>query len=243
MILFLIRNSSKHFEFTFALQRVIRIAFWMIRKRRLNGPNARSFGHPIVAAAVALTIVVLVPYFLPVKGHSKDYESWSAFGSYLGGTLGPLYAFFAFLLGLQSIRESRKQTRKDELLKVIQNYERDFEDVSSKPVTCDAPWVWGNELNAASEIREVSLRTLLYSDGIDWEHYLPSLSNGLRFRVLADGELVQDRDLWLRAHLAAEGIFSYLDLYREAGGDQSLAEYYISRYEIPYNRLKLQKWS
>ena len=76
------------------------------------------------------------------------------------------------------------------------------------------------------EIKEVALKTLLYSDSIDWEHYLSSLETCLNYRVLEDGELIQDRDIWLKANNAIEGIFKYLKLYEAAEGDDSIIQYY-----------------
>ncbi|EIL88254.1 hypothetical protein UU9_13231 [Rhodanobacter fulvus Jip2] len=194
----------------------------------------------IIAAtlAVALACCVVALYLYQFHGDLADSsQDWANFGDYLGGTLGPLFAFLAFALGLHTINQSRQQSRRDELLKTIQGYEHDFELCVAKPVTCQAPWVWGNDFGAADKVQEVPLRTLLQSDGIDWEQHLPIVAQGLKFRVLPDGELIQDRDIWLRAHLAAEGIFRYLELYKEAGGDMSLVQYLTEKYEIARNRL------
>lgn len=188
---------------------------------------------------IAIFIVVGLYFFQFNDGLSHSSERWADFGSYVGGVLSPVFAFMAFALGLYTLNQTRQQNRRDELLKCIQGYERDYELCVSKPVTCESPWIWGNELDAADSIQEVALRTLLRSDGVDWELHLPQVASGLKFRVLPDGELTQDRDLFLSAHLAVEGIFRYLHLYGEAGGDASLIIYLTEKYEISRNRLAI----
>lgn len=188
--------------------------------------------------AVTTAIIVTALYFVQFHGElSINSNDWANFGSYLGGTLSPLFAFLAFVLGLCTINQSRQQARRDDLLKTIQSYERDFEVCIGKPVTCKDPWIWGNDLDAACAIQELPLRSLLYYDGIDWEQHLPDVAVSINFRILSDGELIQDRDIWLRAHLAVEGIFRYLELYKKAGGEASLINYFVDKYEIPRNRL------
>ncbi len=194
-------------------------------------------------ALVLVFIVVGVYFFRFNNGLSHSSSVWADFGSYVGGVLSPVFAFMAFVLGLYTLNQARQQNRRDELLKCIQGYERDYALCVSKPVTCEAPWIWGNEIDAANNIQEVALRTLLRSDGVDWERHLPEVARSLKFRVLPDGELTQDRDLWLSAHLAVEGIFRYLNLYGEAGGDRSLVVYLTEKYEVPRNRLAVSSRS
>lgn len=191
-----------------------------------------------VIMAILIAVFVLALYFFRFHGNlSVNSQHWSDFGSYVGGTLGSLFAFLAFALSLYTLSQNRQQARRDELLKTIHSYEQDFEHYLAKPVTCEAPWVWGNDLGAASTVHEVPLRTLLQNDGVDWEQYLPIVAQGLEFRILSNGELIQDRDIWLRAHLAVEGIFRYMELYKSAGGDASLVLYFTEKYEVARNRL------
>lgn len=57
--------------------------------------------------------------------------------------------------------------------------------------------------------------------------------------MLPSGEISQDREVILSAQLAVDGIFRYLDLFREAGGEPPIVEYLNHRYEIPKNRLAI----
>ena len=67
----------------------------------------------------------------------------------------------------------------------------------------------------------------------------PPLSSGLRFRQLPNGELVQDRDIFLGDYLALQGLYEYLAMYRLAHGDETLVEYLLGKYEIPRNRFEI----
>lgn len=186
----------------------------------------KSYLIILLSAVTILAIIVTGLYFFQFhNGLAKNPAHWANFGDYIGGTLGPIFAFMAFVMGLLTLDQMQKQSRRDELLKCIQGYEKDFEVSISKPVTCQSPWIFGNNFESADSVKEVPLRTLLQCDGIYWEQYLPSLQNSLEFRVLSDGSLIQDRDVWLSAFSAIEGIFRYIYLYRDAGGDEHLVSY------------------
>lgn len=193
--------------------------------------------------AVLITLVVVGLYFYNFHGSLSDSpQYWASFGGYLGGVLGPFFAFLAFVGLLETLRQSQLQRELEGLLHTIHQFEKDLNYCKSLAVTCDSPWIWGNDLDAASEIKELPLRTLLESDSIDWEQHLEELRDGLAFRKQADGTLFQDRDIWLKAKLAAEGLFDHLELYRKKGGEQAIYEYYYKAYEIPKNRLAQSDW-
>ncbi len=202
------------------------------------GPKNRTSPYAFVVAVLA-AVAALAIYFYRFHGAlSADSKDWADFGTYLGGILGPIYAFLAFAVAMKTLQQMRSQSRRDEILKAIHSCEAEYERCASMPVTCTAPWIWGNDLGDAYEIKEVSLRTLLTSDGIDWEGHLPPLASGLKFRKLTDGELVQDRDVFLRAYLSLKGLNNYVLLYQAAEGDQLLVQYLLSKYEIASNRIQ-----
>ena len=197
----------------------------------------------LVPPSILLIPVVVGLYFWNFpNGFSNQTHDWSNFGGYIGGTLGPLFAFLAFLAGLQNLNEVRSQKKKEEILNSVKGYERNLLDAYSMVVTCESPWVWGNDIDAADDINELPLRTLLQSDSIDWEYHLKYLRDSLKFRVQPSGELFQDRDIWLKALTASEGLFKYLQQYQNAGGDESIIEYYNHTYEISRNRLIETDW-
>lgn len=172
------------------------------------------------------------------NGFSNQTQDWSNFGSYIGGTLGSLFAFLAFLAGLQNLNEIRKQKQKEEILNSIKGYEKNLQKTLSMIVTCDSPLIWGKP-NAGDSIKELPLRSILQSDGLDWESHLDYLKDNLTARIQPNGELFQDRDILLQALNASKGLFKYIDIYKDIGGDDSLIEYYIHTYEIVKNRLEV----
>jgi hypothetical protein len=150
-----------------------------------------------IAAAAFLAVVVIMMYFYRFHGPlSFDSRDWADFGTFVGGVLGPSYAFLAFAVGIRTLQQMQRQSRRDEILRAIHNCEAEYERCAAMPVTCTAPLIWGNGLDDAKDITEVALRTLLSSDGVDWEDHLTQLCSGLRFRQLPSGELIQDRDVF-----------------------------------------------
>lgn len=198
----------------------------------------QTIDRQIVRVAMIAAVLVLTPYFFAFNGGlEKDSEKWAHFGTYVGGTLGPVYGLLAFIVALRALAFSRKQTDLQNLLSAVHRYEQDFEAACAKTVTCEAPWVWGKSPSDTATVERISLRTLLYSDTIDWERHLTPLIVGHGFQVLPNGEISQDREVVFHASLALDGLFKYLAVYEEQGGDQSLIAYLSSRYEVPRNRL------
>ena len=194
----------------------------------------------ILFAAALLAVAALVPYLYMFRaGLSASSQDWSNFGSYVGGTLGPIYALLAFAAGVQTILDNRHQAVRQSLLATVQRYEGDFEEACTRTVSCESPWVWGNMPNDTHSMKMVAFRTLLYSDPLDWEQHLPPLVVGHGFQVLPSGEISQDREVVLQAQLAIDGLFKYLAMYKAAGGDKALVSYLESRYEIPKNRIEV----
>lgn len=193
--------------------------------------------------AAFTTVVVVGVYFYNFHGSLSDSpQDWANFGGYIGGVLGPLFAFLAFAGLLETLRQSRLQRELEGLLHTIRQFENELNYCKSLVVTCDSPWVWGSNWGSATDINELPLRTLLESDSIDWERHLEELRDGLSFRRQSDGTLFQDRDIWLKAKLAIEGLFDRLERYRSKGGEQAVYDYYYKAYEIPKNRLAQSDW-
>lgn len=60
---------------------------------------------PIVAALVVLTIYAV---HFGISNKFSSSGAWGAFGSYIGGTLGPLLAYFALIALLANLRNQQK---------------------------------------------------------------------------------------------------------------------------------------
>jgi len=51
----------------------------------------------LIILIMSMFVILLVPYFFTFNdGLSSDSKSWANFGTYIGGTLGPIGAFLAF---------------------------------------------------------------------------------------------------------------------------------------------------
>jgi hypothetical protein len=168
---------------------------------------------------------------------SSDPNNWADFGSYIGGLLAPLFALFAFFAAIRTYQEGKKQKSLDATLVSIEKFEMRFKQASQLVVSCSEPWLWGKDFDAGKNIEKLPLRTLLHSDSLDWKPHLTDLRDSFEFHFQPSGELFQDRDMWLEAKISCTGLFRYLELYRNNGGDAAIIEFYESSYEVPYNRL------
>ncbi|MEZ8224786.1 hypothetical protein AB6C43_12170 [Vibrio splendidus] len=189
--------------------------------------------------AVLITIISLGAFFLQFNsGFSNEQNDWGSFGSYIGGVLGPLFAFLAFRSGLENLNFIRIQQNNTDILIAIRAYEKDLKGLYELTVTCDEPWLWTHDMGGEyAGLKELTLRTLLHSENLDWHYHLSALKESPKLRRQANGSLFQDGEIWLQVLNASSGLFRYIDLYQKQGGDQSIINYYTSTYEVPYNRL------
>jgi hypothetical protein len=125
---------------------------------------------------------------------------------------------------LQNLNEVRAQKKKEEISDSVKGNERNLQNALSMVGTCESPWIWGNATDAAGDIKELPLRTLLQSDSIDWEFHNKYLRDSLKFRVQPNRETFQDRDIWQAEITSSEGRFRYLQKYEKSGGDKSIFE-------------------
>lgn len=190
-------------------------------------------------APVALILLYVTEFSGALSPNSSD---WANFGSFIGGLLGPFYALLAFIGLIESMRQNQIQKELNSFLESIRLFEKDFNSTLDLMVTCESPWVWGHSLETTAEIKALPLRTLLQSDSIDWQYHLSMLRDGLNFRTQPNGALYQDRDIWLKSKIALDGMFKFLEAYKEKGGDDSIYDYYLNTYEISHNRLIDSQW-
>lgn len=193
-----------------------------------------------LCAPVALILLYVTEFSGSLSSNSSD---WANFGGFIGGLLGPFYALLAFIALLESMRQNQIQKELNSFLESIKLFEKDFNSTLDLMVTCDSPWVWGHSFDTTTEIKALPLRTLLQSDSIDWQCHLSVLRDGLNFRTQPNGALYQDRDIWLKAKTALDGMFKLLAAYKEKGGDDSIFDYYFNAYEISHNRLIDSQWA
>ncbi|MBS9939487.1 hypothetical protein J4H74_20110 [Vibrio alginolyticus] len=205
------------------------------------GNNLNNLIRDNIATIVAVFItgISLGAFFIKFhSGLSNEQSDWGSFGSYIGGVLGPLFAFLAFRAGLDNLKFVKNQQISSETLIAIRAYEKDLKGLYEMVVTCDEPWHWTYDMGGEyAGLKELPLSTLLKSDSLDWEYHLSVLKESPKLRRQPDGSLFQDNEIWLQALNASNGLFRYIDLYQKQGGDQSIIDYYTSAYEVTYNRL------
>ena len=80
----------------------------------------------LIAISLLVTALILLPvyfYFIEFNNLSKyswnNDQSWANFGSFIGGTVGPVLSFIAILLVLASWREQRRLQEAVEIQKLI----------------------------------------------------------------------------------------------------------------------------
>ena len=93
----------------------------------------------IVIATVSSLVAVLGTYIWNFRGQSlsPDIADWAHFGTYVGGLLGPAFAFIAIAAALLGLFESRGVARFDRELVMLQRAlaSREEENVKGEPIT------------------------------------------------------------------------------------------------------------
>jgi hypothetical protein len=116
-----------------------------------NEPATRGSLFKVLLACALIPIatitVVLTAYIVHFRnGHFSSAEAWGAFGSYFGGTLGPLLAYFALIAVLWTMKNQsealslsretahrqweylERKERKEEWLAIIHHAEKQLYD-------------------------------------------------------------------------------------------------------------------
>ncbi|WP_244291745.1 hypothetical protein [Vibrio kanaloae] len=191
--------------------------------------------------AVLITVISLGAFFIQFhSGLSNEQSDWGSFGSYIGGVLAPLFAFLAFLAGLENLKFIKNQQISAETLMAIRAYEKDLKSLYEMVVTCDDPWLWVHDMGGEyAGLKELPLSTLLKSDSLDWEYHLSVLKESPKLR-----RQLQDNEIWLQALNASNGLFRYIDLYQKQGGDQSIIDLSI-KFEVRHflqMRMNILRW-
>ncbi|MEZ9198551.1 hypothetical protein [Shewanella sp. 10N.286.54.B9] len=88
----------------------------------------------IVAVIIGFFLILLVPYLMTFNGGlSNDSNQWAHFGTYIGGTLGPIGAFLAFW-GL--IQQNSMYRRNAELERVVLKLDQLDSEIASLATHC-----------------------------------------------------------------------------------------------------------
>lgn len=96
----------------------------------------------IIGILIPIVVIGFYIYRLAIPAGfelSGDVEDWSAFGGYIGGVLGPIYAFLAFggvlltvYLQRQQIEQLNKQANLEELQRLISSISQKIDEFFNK---------------------------------------------------------------------------------------------------------------
>lgn len=128
----------------------------MLEKPPNESATRRSVNKVLLACAlipIVIIAVVLIAYIAHFRnGHLSSAEAWAAFGSYFGGTLGPLLAYFALIAVLWAMRSQsealnlsretahrqweylERKEKKEEWLAIIHHAEKQLTEHLDEPV-------------------------------------------------------------------------------------------------------------
>jgi len=183
-----------------------------------------------LAAALAIGAYVLV--FAPASGYSLSTSdsTWSNFGSYVGGVLGPVFAFLAFIavlvtvwLQAKQLEHAKRQAQLEELQRVVAAVSKIIDDLLAQPA---------GSAGAASSPQnpERTVFTVLSAAGTaalaSTPDYIVSASNNTLVRSAKDSLLLQSSSLVIELHQ----LVWCLTEYEREGGSLTVAKFYKSRY-------------
>lgn len=184
------------------------------------------------ALAAALAIGAYVAVFAPVSGYSlsRSDSSWSNFGSYVGGILGPVFAFLAFVavlvtvwLQAKQLEHTKKQAQLEELQRVVAAVSKIIDDMLAQPAgPASSPSIAPNGACTVFIILSAAGTAALASTA----DYVLVASNNTVIRSAKDSLLLQASSLLIELHQ----LVWCLDEYEREGGSLTVAKFYKNRY-------------
>lgn len=120
----------------------------------------------------AVFLLLLVPYFFKFHyGLSGDSQDWANFGTYIGGTLGPIGAFLAFWGLMQQNKMYRENAEIERLIAKLTLLDSDILILTGKCFITSNEWKLRNGIYSSAciyggemETETMYLDTLLTAD-------------------------------------------------------------------------------
>ena len=181
-----------------------------------------------LAAAVAIGAYVAV--FAPESGYtlSRSDGNWSNFGSYVGGVLGPAFAFLAFVavlvtvwLQAKQLEHARKQAQLEELQRVVSAVSKIIDDLLAQPAGPTSSLAQSNERTVFIVLSAAGTAALAST-----ADYVVNASNSAVIRSARDSLLLQASSLLIEL----QQLVWCLDEYEREGGSLTVARFYRNRY-------------
>ena len=161
---------------------------------------------------------------------SRTDQSWSNFGSYLGGVLGTMFAFLAFVavlftvwLQAKQLDNAKVQSHLEELQRVIASVAANVDALLAQPPGLS---------NEASDFRntERTVFTILSAAGAaalrSTPDYIVEASNNNLIRISKDAILLQAGTLSIELNQ----LVWCLEEYLREGGSKTVSKFYVIRY-------------
>jgi uncharacterized membrane protein len=184
------------------------------------------------ALAAALAIGAYVAVFAPGSDYSlsRSDGNWSNFGSYVGGVLGPAFAFLAFVavlvtvwLQAKQLEHTKKQAQLEELQRVVAAVSKIIDDLLAQPAGSASP-------SALAQSTERSVFVVLSAAGTaalaSTADYVVNASNSAVIQSAKDSLLLQASSLLIEL----QQLVWCLDEYEREGGSMTVARFYRNRY-------------
>ena len=184
---------------------------------------------------VVLVVGAYVIVLAPSSGYSLSRSDgvWANFGTYVGGMLGPVFAFLAFVgvlatvwLQVQQLQHLKSQAHLEELQRVIATVSKSIDDLLVQP----AGPATGQSFSQNSE------RTVFVMLSAAGTAALTAMRNNLDATLLAsnntvinvakDSLLLQSNSLLIEL----QQLVWCLEEYEQNSGSQTVAKFYKNRY-------------
>ena len=193
-----------------------------------------------VAILVGIALVI-VPWVVMFYGSlSSKPADWAAFGDYFGGVLSPLIAAFGLVALLHTIRQQgmeikllRDQNVKDDIWRVIEKIEKDFEDVLKRyPIN----------VHTSGQIQKHSGLDIAFNlTAIEYKQVMVNEADILSYTegkegVPSDDSNVLAYEMFASAAGHLNQLRIYVEKYSEIAGSNVMTKYFQRKYKVPYGR-------
>lgn len=189
----------------------------------------------IIAAIFTAIPICLYAYFVGLPARfivSDDSAQWASFGDFVGGTLGPLYALFAFIAVLITVHLQNRQivdfknrASLDELQRLLTTVSKNIDQILDKHPNIAPDNFRGNLI-------QLNIRLLLRGSGHDAimppsEDYIVTYGREKKIAAAHQSATVEFSELAVEFHQ----LVWCLQRFAELGGEQVLDAFYKNRYQ------------
>ncbi|WP_429112351.1 hypothetical protein [Aeromonas rivipollensis] len=191
----------------------------------------------ILLAGASLLIISVVSYlwvFIPASNHtlSNNHEAWASFGSFFGGTIGPIISGLAFFYVWKTFSLQSEQLKEMKQSVIINEFQRAIDDKSNKLDILFAMPLSGENKHEVPNVGialEVLMKSTLGDTKLTADHIL----------LLTDIESDLDIDFVIIHQIFknVEELCLIFDQYIKYGGSEDLYKIYKRKNEYSINGL------